>query len=490
MVQHNINGVSDNFQQRKDSHIQGINPVFDIDKYISVDDIKADVFQHIQQGNEAAAVIENRFPVEVFPPLFQDLINECKKSLNFPTDYTGTAILSAVSTTIGKSAKVKVKAGWYELAALYIAIVGNAGANKSHPMDMAFKPIQSIDKVLIDQFSIKNDEYEAFQKDKKDRKDKGQIEISKPKLEKTILHNFTPEILCQRLTDNLRGCIALSDELATFLEGINNYSKGDQSSVYLSLWSNKPTSIDRVSKPVPLWLPQPFLNIIGSLQPRVLPKLFPSGKTDNGFLQRFLFAFPACAEKQPINDYEIDESLLIEYSKWIEQYIFLTPIEIDPDTEKPNPRIYYWSLEAKAFFYQWQKQNTASVNDNAESLKGEILSKFDIHFVRLSLILQVMEDYSTYQISLKAVQGAAKLCTYFLNNAIKVLDILEASSPSNVLPQNKLLLYDALPNKFTTAEANSIGEGFKFNVKAVQRLLSDTNLFTKTAQGQYSKSSK
>jgi len=81
----------------------------------------------------------------------------------------------------------------------------------------------------------------------------------KPMLMKTILHNFTPEILHQRLTDNDRGCTIVSEELATFLEGMNNYSKGDQLSIYLSFWSNKPTSIDRVSKPVPLWLPQPFL---------------------------------------------------------------------------------------------------------------------------------------------------------------------------------------------------------------------------------------
>jgi hypothetical protein len=86
-------------------------------------------------------------------------------------------------------------------------------------------------------------------------------------------------------------CTVVSEELATWLEGMNNYSKGDQTSGYLSIWSNKATSIDRVSKPIPLWLPQPFLNIIGSLQTRVLQRFFPAAKTDNGFLQRFLFAF-------------------------------------------------------------------------------------------------------------------------------------------------------------------------------------------------------
>ncbi len=237
-------------------------------------------------------------------------------------------------------------------------------------------------------------------------------------------------------------------------------------------------------------MPQPYLNIIGSLQPRVLSKLFPTGKTDNGFLQRFLFAFPACSEKQPINDYEINEDHIIKYSKWIESYRLNTPIQIDPETEKPSPKIYYWSHEAKAYFYKWQTENTALVNDNAESLKGEILSKFDIHFIRLCLILQIMDDYSTSKISLKAVQGAERLCRYFLNNAIKVLDILQTGNTSNGLPQNKLSFYAALPQGFTTAEANIIGKDLGFNVKAVQRFLNEANLFNWIGQGQYSKISK
>jgi hypothetical protein len=459
-------------------------PAVSIPPNTDLNQIAKSLFQStpLKQGNE----IENIFPVEVFPPSFQDLINECNSSLNFPTDYTGTSIISAISTAIGKSAKVKVKNGWYEFASLYMAMLGNAGANKSHPLDLAYKPFEDIDSASIKVFKEESKLYQAHQDlNKKDKKDVKKPLV--PILVKTVLHNFTPEILCKRLTDNVRGCTVVSEELATFLEGMNNYSKGDQSSAYLSFWSNKPTSVDRISQSVPLWLPQPFLNIIGTLQPRVLQKLFPSGKTDNGFLQRFLFAFPTNAEKQPINDYEINESLIQNYAKWIENYRMDSPIQIDPETQKPKSKLYYWSSEAKLHFYTWQKKNTDSVNDNAESLKGEILSKFDIHFIRLSLILQIMENYNTDQISLRAVQGAEKLCAYFLSNAIKVLEILETCNASNSLPQNKLSFYNVLPEQFTTSEANTIGQSLGFNTKAVQRLLNDGILFNRMAHGQYSK---
>ena len=149
-----------------------LTPNFEFDKHITVEDIKTEAALLIKQGNEAAEAMENRFPVEVFAPLFHDLINECSKSLNFPTDYTGTAILSAISTAIGKSAKVKVTAAWYEFAALYIGIVGNAGANKSHPLDMALKPFESIDKAMIDRFKDEYKEFSDYQSlSKKDKKE-------------------------------------------------------------------------------------------------------------------------------------------------------------------------------------------------------------------------------------------------------------------------------------------------------------------------------
>lgn len=70
---------------------------------------------------------------------------------------------------------------------------------------------------------------------------------------------------------------------------------------------------------------------------------------------------------------------------------------------------------------------------------------------------------------------------------MKVLKILESGNPAASLPQNKVIFYNSLPEQFTTGEANVIGEGLGFNIKAVQRFLSDDSLFNWIAQGQYFK---
>ena len=246
---------------------------------------------------------QNTFPIDVFPKMFRDLAIGLKTSLKFPIDYTGTGILAAISATIGTTAKVKVKNNWLEYGSIYTCLIGNAGANKSHPLSTVFKPLKDLDKITNDEYIHKMKAHLAYSNLSAKKREERE-EVPEPTLKKMVLTNFTPEVLNKRLNDNPRGCVVLSDELASFFEGMNNYSKNDHSSNYLSFWSNQPTTIDRVGKKIPLMIETPYLSIIGGVQPRVLNKVFKPQQLDSGFFQRFLFAFPKHAQKEAINDEE------------------------------------------------------------------------------------------------------------------------------------------------------------------------------------------
>ncbi len=453
---------SDSFgeDQDKGTNSDKLHPQFD-DSLLS----KPETFiNHIKELTDS-----NPFPVEVFPHPFFEFLKETNKALNFPLDYTGLATLVSVAAAIGKTAKIEVKDSWFEFPTIYGAIVGNPGSNKSHPITASFKPIEELDCAEIERFKLEYEAYIDLQKNEK----QGKTKVDNPILSKTILHNFTPEALQERLKSNSRGCVIVSEELATFLEGMNNYSKSEQSSTFLSFWNNKPTSMDRVSKPVPLWIQEPFVNIIGSIQPRMLQQLFPVLKRNNGFIQRFLFAFPENSEKLPINDNQIDKAVLQNYSDWIKEYILKNPYS--------EAKVYKWSTEAKRFFYSWQHRNTAEVNRNQDSLLGEIISKFDIHFVRFCLILQIMEDAQNNLISLKAAEGAALLCQYFLRCAVNVLDILNKKNVR--LSEDKINLFDALPETFSTREGFIISESLGFSQSTYNRFIAEEQLFQKLKTG-------
>lgn len=194
--------------------MNNIKPPFDFSS-IGIEDLINDAEQTLQPINEAKDIEENSFPIDVFPSPFRELIIDCNQALNFPNDYTGTAIIAAVSTAIGKSSKLKVKSNWYEFSAFYFSIIGNPGANKSHPLETAFRPFEEIDRIIIEQYKKEHEDFEEFQALSK--KEKGiHPKPDKHVLKKTILHNFTGEILHQRLTDNERGCTIVAKNLQHF----------------------------------------------------------------------------------------------------------------------------------------------------------------------------------------------------------------------------------------------------------------------------------
>jgi hypothetical protein len=427
----------------------------------------------------------NPFPIDAFPLLFRDLITDLNTSLKFPIDYTGTAILTAVATAVGTTAKVRVKNNWFEYASIYSCVIGDAGANKTHPINTIFGAIRELDKGSHDTFVELHKEYSIYQKlSKKEKEDVPPVMT--PILTKSLLTNFTPEVLNKRLNENLRGCTVVSDEMATFFDGMNNYSKGDQISVYLSFWSNQPTTIDRIGDPIPLFIKNPYLSIIGGLQPRMLSSSFPIQKLNNGFFQRFLFAFPEVTFKQPINDNDNDDAIFDKYKDFIKNYISnSTFTELNGNIES---KILKWTPEAKTFFYKWQSDNCDLVNEYQNNIKGEIASKYDNHFIRLSLLLQMMFDPQSDYISITAVQGAKELCRYYMNCAFKVLAVIQNPVEYlETLNQNKKDFYRTVSEKFTTAEAIALGLRFEFLERRVKEFLNDTILFKKIKHGTYEK---
>jgi hypothetical protein len=430
-------------------------------------------------------LVENPFPTHVFPSTFASIIVDLNKTMNYPEDYTGTALLTAMATTVGTSARIRVKGNWLEYASLYCCLIGNAGANKTHPINTVFAPIRHIDKSNNDVFVTDYKEYEEYSKLPKNEKSVNPI-IAQPRLTKSVLTNFTPEALSKRLNENLRGCTVVSDEMATFLEGMNNYSKGDQLGVYLSFWSNQPTTIDRIGDPIPLFISKPYLSIIGGLQPRMIASVFPIKKLNNGFFQRFLFAFPSSTFKQPINDEECNKIILEKYEQFIQDYYSGTNLE--EIVGEINSKTLDWTTEAKDFFYRWNKENCDLVNENQNSIRGEIISKYDNHFIRLALLLQLMEDPESNEIEIKAVKGAEELCNYYMNCAFKVLEIIQSSKEHlDTQPENKKNFYNRLNNETSTAEAILIGQEYGIAERSTKRFLMDQILFTKIRHGLYEK---
>ena len=153
-----------------------------------------------------------------------------------------------------------------------------------------------------------------------------------------------------------------------------------------------------------------------------------------------------------------------------------------------DSKILKWNAEAKDFFYQWQRENCERVNEYENNIKGEIISKFDSHFIRLSLLLQLMEDPQSNEIQIRAVNGAKTLCNYYMNSSFKVLAILQNPVEYlKTLPDNKRNFHNMISAEFTTGNAIEIGKKFDIQERRVKDFLKDTILFKNIKHGFYEK---
>ena len=155
--------------------------------------------------------------------------------------------------------------------------------------------------------------------------------------------------------------------------------------------------------------------------------MFPVEKSDSGFLQRFLWAFPADSKKKCINETDLGPFFLNDYNDWIRAYYEIhKPVLFD--SGQPKAKMYKFSPDALNIFLDWNKENTDKVNAAGDSLLSEEYNKFDVHFLRFALIMQIMEDLTGNTISVNATLNAVKLCAYFENTMLRVLNIIENQS--------------------------------------------------------------
>src|SRR5690606_7926169 len=116
--------------------------------------------------NIAQKIFKNKrdYPVDAFPEKIQWIINSFSESLNWPPEYTGSALLFATSVSAGNRFSTRVKYGWVEYPALYVFVIGHPGVSKTHAIKWPVKPINERDKWYHKEYSDLLEKYEQATK--------------------------------------------------------------------------------------------------------------------------------------------------------------------------------------------------------------------------------------------------------------------------------------------------------------------------------------
>lgn len=435
------------------------------------------------------ATRELSFPYKSFPKEIQKIILKTNKHLSFPVDFISASILFAFSVSIGNTHKVEVRKGWLESVVLYIAIVGRAGTNKSHPLSFAINPILNKN---IEFFNIYKEKLKEYNKvlaiPKGERKKKGIKDPILPLLKKILVSDYTPEALAQVLNANSKGIAVYADEIAGWFKNFNRYNNGSEMEFWLSVWNSKSISIDRKTGE-PLLISHPFISVCGTIQNALLDELAKDHRMYNGFIERILFVAPNDLKKQYWSETEIDEEI---FKLWDE--VLNKALNLKQKYSKDNiiePKVLKLSLAAKEILVEWQRKNTDRCNEKKNEVYGGIYSKMEIYAPRIALILQIMfwlcENDSNEEIEEKSMTNALTIVEYFTTQAIKVSKKVIIKTPVDKLPNDKKALYNALNKKFSTKEGVELASEYNIPERTFKDFLNKQELFEKISRGQYKK---
>ena len=403
------------------------------------------------------------FPINILPHLLRDIISETHKALNFPVAYIAMSLLTAIATAVGDTCWLKVKTEWMERPLMYVALLGNPGSVKSHPMKFAMKPILDRD---IQSRKLYSEQLKEYRKRLKAGEDP-----PKPKCRQRIVQDVTMEGLCKILEDNSAGLCLWSDELANWLGSMDKYRKGGNDvGTWLSIFNAQPIFVDRKGVDDKITIARPFVNVIGSIQPKVFAKYFSEQLRHNGLLSRILVIFNDDQDKMPYDSYmDVPEELVERWRNLID-----TILDLTDGYYEFGEAVYTLSEDAKAAFSTWSDRNTDAVNEEADKTICEFFQKIKNYVYRFALVLQILEEIlvnknSDNVVRSKAMIFSTMLGDYLIGNARRVIDLLGLTDDSAVTSKSFQQIYDQLPDKFTKTQANEVARALGFSDSIVDK---------------------
>lgn len=349
---------------------------------------------------------KNIFPSHGLPDTILKYAQNISEVYGIPLEMAALPMLVACGSVLQK--KIWIETGKYKnFAQFYLVINTPSGVGKTEPLKRAFAPLQNIDRVNFEAYcnDLKNWKAEV----KRCKANKPPLEEPlRPFFKQLLSDDFTPEALTDILYNNEGSGTIFSEELSGWFGNFGRYTKSSEAQMYLQYFDNTDKTINR--KEEIKRIKEPFLNVIGTIQPKVLQTTISSeAMQECGLASRFLNV--TCLEVQRAykNDLLPDEKLANDYQYLINHLAGITdrfPLTLTAD--------------AKELFKNFGDYLTDIIRSSKNDFLNSSLSKMEIHCLRLALVLQVIKlsepNMGVTDIDIETMQYAIDLCHYFIEN--------------------------------------------------------------------------
>lgn len=255
----------------------------------------------------------------------QSIIKHYAEVYQCPRDFVTSAVFGIASSLCGKH--VTIFDGKYRnYPNHWICHVAPSGSNKSAPIKALLAPIHAVES---ERYRAYREAYKAYRK---------QPDGDEPLLVPMTVSDVTPEALYKVLNDRSDandGLLLYRDEIKGFIDDIGRYHNSGEVSNYLSIWDGTTFPVTRKTQ-APLYVENPYLCIMGGIQPEVFGNAFNEGLADVGFIQRWLFVFPDPTISDFYSERTIDPVYSTAWNEIVSKLLKIEDIELtlSPEAKK------------------------------------------------------------------------------------------------------------------------------------------------------------
>jgi len=422
-----------------------------------------------------------KFPIDIFPKPIQSYILECNSKLDSNVDYMGCSLLWLVSVCIGNSIEIEVKRGWNENATIWLSLVGKAGIGKTPSINNIIFPLQKVNSREIKNYYKEFEKYEFYNNLSKKEKEE-YSEVEKPVKKQFIANDITLEALVDLHEESDNAVGIFKDELAGWLKDMNKYRAGSDLEFWLSCWSGKSVSLNRLTRKGS-FVEKPFIPVLGGIQPSILNGFYTEENKDNGFMDRMLLSFPD-STIDLYNENELDYEILDWYKNNIVCFYdtLKTIIKRDEDGVITSLTAKF-SEDAKIEWIRiFNEITNHQNNDNENEYLKSMYPKQKSYIPRFALLIHVFDEFfsdggNTLLISKDSILKAELLSKYFIAtakkvkvNSIEVNNIKATAKKGNNNLEKLKLIHDENPDFNRSQIADLLGISRQQVINLVKKL--------------------
>lgn len=414
------------------------------------------------------------FPATVFPEKIADIAMDSYMDACFPMSYSLSSMLLAICVAIGTSRTLKWRQRVFQCN-LFMAIVGKAGAVKSHPVDSAMSPLRERDSITLREYAASLRDYREGRTHEK------------PVPHQYVTNDVTTEGLAKILLNNPGGVCVHNDELNGLFKSFDRYHQGGGDvEKWLSFFDGKALTVNRKSTDDIINIVQPFVSFIGTIQPAVLIKTFTSELIENGMFPRILYVSNSSADKPVLwnSEEDLPSTREDDWRNFISRVIDQTGQTME----------YTMNQKAIETICTWRNIIENGLFDDGDEERLLIFRKIQVYALRFCIPMKVMWEIAenreaTTEVTQDDVCRAIGLASYFYKTACDTYDMICSRGFDEEAGKFASMLED-LPVFFRTENVLAIGAARGMSRATVYRNLNKAarfNFIRRRGHGEYEK---